>query len=108
MTPTTAAPETPAALTPKEQRLRELIAKVSDPHYDPGMELDAMLELTDLLPEDDGEPLESPWHFAAIALLKEALAWHWRDRSDYFVGGNMFLYYRVDELLPPRFRGPDL
>jgi len=60
------------------------------------------------LPSEDGVPLESHWHVLQIALLMESLTWHWRDRPDSFVGGNMFIYY--DEALARRkyFRGPDV
>ncbi len=59
------------------------------------------------LVETDGEPLESPWHRAAIALLIDAICTRFRGRTDFFVGGNMFLYYTVDESRQRKFRGPD-
>jgi Uma2 family endonuclease len=61
----------------------------------------------DNLPEDDGEPLETPWHRKAMTLLIESVEWHWRDRDDFFVGGNMFVYYSAREPADRRFRGPD-
>jgi Uma2 family endonuclease len=57
--------------------------------------------------ETDGEPLETPWHRAAIALLIEVLAWLFRDRSDYYVGGNMFIYYSEEQAQSLSYRGPD-
>src|SRR5438128_6151887 len=69
-------------------------------------DLEALRELTKLLPDADGVPLETPWHFAAIAFLKEILAWHWRHRDDFFIGGNMFVYYNVHRLLHRDSRGP--
>jgi Uma2 family endonuclease len=63
------------------------------------------------LPCDDGEPLETPWHRSAMNILIEAATYHNRDREDFFVGGNMFVYYReqqwTEERDRPRFRGPD-
>jgi Uma2 family endonuclease len=59
------------------------------------------------LPCDDGEPLETPRHRAAMNLLIESLDDYWSDRSDYFVGGNMFLYYSADQVRNKDFRGPD-
>ena len=74
------------------------------------------------LPSEDGIPMESPWHVANMNLLIDVLRSHWRGRSDYFCGGNMFIYYSsaqarqvVDEIareifpVPGRtaFRGPD-
>jgi Uma2 family endonuclease len=65
----------------------------------------------DNLPCDDGEPLETPWHRSAMNLLIEAATYHNRDREDFFVGGNMFVYYReqqwLDESERLHFRGPD-
>lgn len=48
-----------------------------------------------LLVEDDGEPLGTPWHRSQIGLFIESLAWHWRRRTDFFVGGNIFIYYSI-------------
>jgi len=47
------------------------------------------------LPEEDGIPLESNWHGAQINLLIDVVTHRWRERADYFVGGNMFVYYSV-------------
>jgi Uma2 family endonuclease len=57
--------------------------------------------------EEDGEPLESPWHFAQIGLLLALLTWRWRERNDFYVGGNMFLYYSVQQARNSDYRGPD-
>jgi Uma2 family endonuclease len=59
------------------------------------------------LPYDDGEPLETPRHRAAMNLLIDSLDHHWSDRDDYFVGGNMFLYYSAAQVKNKDFRGPD-
>jgi hypothetical protein len=59
------------------------------------------------LVETDGEPLETPWHFAAIALLIDSIRFHFRLRTDYFVGGNMFLYYSTIQARNRDYRGPD-
>ena len=47
------------------------------------------------LPEEDGELLESNWHRAQINLLIDIVITRWTDRQDYFVGGNMFIYYSL-------------
>ena len=57
--------------------------------------------------ETDGEPLESDWHRAAIALLIEIVSWLFRERSDYYVGGNMFIYYSEEQARTRKYRGPD-
>ena len=60
------------------------------------------------LPSEDGVPLETDWHVLQFKLLMQSLKRHWRDRSDSFVGGNMFVYW--DETLARNkyFRGPDV
>jgi Uma2 family endonuclease len=62
---------------------------------------------TDLI-FDDGEPLESNRHRIAmntlIASIHEALT----SRQDFFVGGNMFVYYSLEQIKNRDFRGPDV
>lgn len=60
------------------------------------------------LPYDDGAPLESPWHRDAMNLLIESVNYHWRGRTDYFAGGNMFFYYSTAQARTHDFRGPDV
>ena len=45
----------------------------------------------------DGEPLETEWHTEQIPLLKEVTRQAMAEggRSDFFAGGNMFVYYSV-------------
>jgi len=65
--------------------------------------------------ETDGVPLESPWHVAQISLLLTTLAYWWRDRTDFYIGGNMFIYYTLqqaesvvaDPVRTTAFKGPD-
>jgi len=104
MNPTDTAVETQAPLSELEQKIEALVQRHRASDFE---DLQALRELTTLLPDADGVPLESPWHFAAIALLKEILAWYWRDRDDFFVGGNMFVYYNLNRLFHRDFRGPD-
>jgi Uma2 family endonuclease len=59
------------------------------------------------LVETDGEPLESPWHRAAINLLIDVVVWLYRGRKDYFVGGNMFVYFGKQQARQRYYRGPD-
>src|SRR4051794_33277322 len=102
MNPTEITAEAKAPLSELEQKIEALVERYRASRCE---DVDALLELTDLLPDSDGEPLETPWHAAATALLKEVLYWHWRNRDDFFVGGNMFVYYSLDRLLKPQFRG---
>ena len=71
------------------------------------------------LPGDDGEPMENERERLQINLTLESLDQHWADRSDFYTGGNMFVYYSaaqaeavLAELADPTwprtaFRGPD-
>jgi Uma2 family endonuclease len=61
---------------------------------------------TDLI-FDDGEPLETNRHRIAMNTLIRSLQQAWRDRNDYFTGGNMFVYYSSQQARNRDFRGPD-
>jgi Uma2 family endonuclease len=63
------------------------------------------LPTEDDLPCDDGEPMETARHRDQMILLIQALQTYWSDRTNYYVGGNMFLYY--DPQHRGKFRGPD-
>jgi Uma2 family endonuclease len=63
----------------------------------------------------DGEPLETGWHALQLPLLWELihLAMVEQGRSDFYVGGDMFVYYSVEQARDvargrPYFRGPDV
>jgi Uma2 family endonuclease len=56
---------------------------------------------------DDGIPMETDWHRAAMNLLIEIIAYFWRHRKDFYVGGNMFIYFDPDQVKKRNFRGPD-
>jgi len=81
------------------------------------LELKAQLESQQAAPEaelpeielitEDGIPLESAWHRAQINLLIESMQHYWRDRKDYYAGGNMFLYYSLEQARRRYYRGPD-
>jgi Uma2 family endonuclease len=58
------------------------------------------------LPEEDGEPLETNWHRAQINLLIDVVTTRWRDRQDFFVGGNLFIYYSPEQVLNRDYKGP--
>ncbi|NMG10781.1 Uma2 family endonuclease [Brasilonema sp. UFV-L1] len=61
---------------------------------------------TDLI-FDDGEPLESNRHRVAMNLLIRSLKYQWAERTDFFVGGNMFVYYSSKQARNRDFKGPD-
>ncbi|MDW8105998.1 MAG: Uma2 family endonuclease [Armatimonadota bacterium] len=72
------------------------------------------------LPVEDGDRMESDWHVVSLALLDEVVRMHLGEPTNYFCGGNMFLYFSLDqaqeiieyvnaeqETRKPRFKGPD-
>ncbi|MDB5313703.1 MAG: uncharacterized protein JWO38_7905 [Gemmataceae bacterium] len=59
------------------------------------------------LPCSDGVPLETSWHRPAINLLVESIEHHWAGRKDFFVGGDMFMYFSTERVFNKDFRGPD-
>ena len=79
----------------------------------------ALREFTKLLPGDDGEPMENERERIQINLCIDSFYQQWADRTDFFVGGNMFVYYTpaqgeqviyeiADADAPRRaYRGPD-
>lgn len=69
-------------------------------------------ELADLMPDarqlESNEPeMESSLHYAQLALLVACLEWLWRDRSDFFIGANLTIYFSREQLKRRDFRGPD-
>jgi Uma2 family endonuclease len=52
-------------------------------------------------------PLESDWHREQIDLLIRLLQWHWRDRTDFYVSGNLTIYFNERQIKSRDFRGPD-
>jgi Uma2 family endonuclease len=57
---------------------------------------------------DDGEPMETARHRQQMTILIESLEFAWRDRDDFYVGGNMFLYFSETQSRRNDFRGPDV
>jgi Uma2 family endonuclease len=62
----------------------------------------------DDLPSSDGMPMETHRHVLQLSLLMDVLLLAWADRTDVFVGGNMFVYFSPDQVRTEDFRGPDL
>lgn len=60
------------------------------------------------LPAEDGIPMETNWHRIAMNLLIDSVHALWHDRTDYFAGGNMFIYFSFDQVLRKHYRGPDV
>ncbi len=55
----------------------------------------------------DEPPLESSLHLQQMLLLISCLEWLWQDRNDYFIAGNLTVYYSDRQLKSEKFRGPD-
>lgn len=55
----------------------------------------------------DEPPLESDLHREQIDLLIRLLKWWWRDRQDFYVSGNLTIYFNERQLKSRDFRGPD-
>lgn len=55
----------------------------------------------------DEPPLETDWHRLQMTLLIQSLEWLWRDRQDFYVSGNLTIYYSPRQRKSEQFRGPD-
>jgi Uncharacterized protein conserved in cyanobacteria len=69
-------------------------------------------QLADLMPdatqlESDEPEMESSLHYDQLALLVACLEWLWRDRTDFFIGANLTIYFSRQQLKNRDFRGPD-
>ncbi len=58
-------------------------------------------------PYSDEPPLETELHLQQMILLLNCLKWLWRDRDDYFAGGNLSIYYSSQQRKSEDVRGPD-
>src|SRR5580658_3676189 len=78
-------------------------AILDDPYTD-----EVIAELESLnLPTEDGEPLESNWHVICMNLLINSVFTHLSPRTDFFAGGNLFIYFDLEHARNRNFRGPD-
>ncbi|WP_416666447.1 Uma2 family endonuclease [Egbenema bharatensis] len=55
----------------------------------------------------DEPPLETDLHRDQIDLLIRLLRWYWQDRQDFYVSGNITIYYSPHQRKSEDFRGPD-
>jgi Uma2 family endonuclease len=60
------------------------------------------------LPYSDGVPVESETHRKQQGLLTHTLELAWAERTDFYVGANMFVYYSHLQAKKNDFRGPDV
>lgn len=59
-----------------------------------------------LLLSDEPE-MESSLHYAQLLLLVSCLEWWWRERTDFFIGANLTIYFSRQQLKNREYRGPD-
>jgi Uma2 family endonuclease len=59
------------------------------------------------LPYDDNTTMESERHKVQMELLIETLSFWLDQREDGYVGGNMFVYYSLEQVKNRDFKGPD-
>ncbi|NJM65334.1 MAG: Uma2 family endonuclease [Acaryochloris sp. RU_4_1] len=56
----------------------------------------------------DEPPLETDFHREQIDLLIRLLKYWWRDRPDFYISGNLTVYYNEQQLKKRDFRGSDI
>jgi Uma2 family endonuclease len=56
----------------------------------------------------DEPPLETDLHRRQIDLLIRLLEYWWRNRNDFYVSGNLTVFYSAEQLKTRDFRGPDV
>lgn len=56
----------------------------------------------------DEPPLETDLHRNQIDLLIRLLQYWWNDRQDFYISGNLTVYYNKQQLKSRDFRGPDV
>ena len=69
-------------------------------------QLEAMMPDATQLYSDEPE-MESSLHYMQLLLLVTCLEWLWRDRTDFFIGANLTIYFSRQQLRNRDFRGPD-
>jgi Uma2 family endonuclease len=52
-------------------------------------------------------PFESYLHLRQMMLLIECLEWLWQDRDNFFVAGNLMIYYSYNQQKSEEFKAPD-
>jgi Uma2 family endonuclease len=60
------------------------------------------------LPYSDGVPMESELHVKQANLLASSIELAWEDRTDFYVGTDMFVYFSEVQAKHNDFRGPDV
>jgi Uma2 family endonuclease len=58
--------------------------------------------------DSDEPPLETDFHRNQINLLIRLLKYGWQERPDFYISGNITVYYNQQQLKKRDFRGPDV
>lgn len=66
---------------------------------------DVIFPTGDLL--SDEPPLETDFHRLQMTLLIQSLEWVWQERNNFYVSGNITVYYSPQQRKSEFFRGPD-
>lgn len=69
-------------------------------------QLESMMPDATQLYSDEPE-MESSLHYMQLLLLVTCLEWLWRERTDFFIGANLTIYFSRQQLRNRDFRGPD-
>ena len=85
----------------------EAVSVAAGPVEAVGQALDFTEDFTQELPCEDGIPLENLWHRLQINLLDDCVHQLWRGRTDFYAGGNMFVYYSLQQVQRQDYKGPD-
>ncbi len=77
----------------------------TEPDVQPDVQPDIVFPPSDLY--SDEPPLESDLHRDQINLLIQLLRSYWQHRQDFYVSGNLTIYYSPKQRKSEDFRGPD-
>jgi Uma2 family endonuclease len=75
--------------------------------YLTSQEFEALMPDASQLLSDEPE-MESSLHYTQLLLLVTCLEWLWQDRTDFFLGANLTIYFSREQLKHRDYRGPDL
>jgi Uma2 family endonuclease len=83
---------------------------LSDDQFSDNQLGDDLAYLPDLPPcnlYSDEPEMETHLHLRQMLLLIACLEWWWRERDDWFISGNLTVYYSQSRIKNRDFRGPD-
>jgi len=81
------------------------MSQIQELALSPDISQDVIFPPSDLY--SDEPPWETELHLEQILLLLKCLKWLWRDRNDFYVAGNLTIYYSPRQRKSEHFREPD-